>query len=138
MANAPEPWQPLLDTLAPLLSGWPSPEWAWDPRLECATSPFEVSLAPRVRGALDPVLPAEWTATTITDAPEGVRALSTRSGNLRANQLLLTAPEVAGMFPFALWWPWGDGSRVSVRVGIATAERPKELSASIRALFGLP
>ncbi|HUG37588.1 MAG TPA: hypothetical protein VML54_11590 [Candidatus Limnocylindrales bacterium] len=138
MAASPEPWQPLLDALAPLRSGWPAPDWTWDPRLECATSPFDVSLAPRVRDALAPALPAEWTATSISGAPDGVRALSTRSGSLRANQLLLTGPEVAGMFPFALWWPWGDGARVSVRVGIASAERPKELSASIRALFGLP
>jgi hypothetical protein len=138
MATPPAPWQPLLDTLAPLPSGWPSPEWTWDARLECATSPFAVSLAPRVRGALAPALPAEWTAATIGGAPEGVRALSTRSGSLRANQLLLTGPEVAGMFPFALWWPWADGAKVSVRLGIAAAERPKELSASLRALFGLP
>ena len=80
----------------------------------------------------------EWTAATIAGAPEHVRALATRSGTLRANQLLLTGLEVGDMFPFALWWPWGDGTRVSVRVGIAAAaERPKELSASIRSLFGL-
>ena len=114
MSLSGEPWQPILDTLAQLRAGWPSPEWTWDPRLECATSSFEVSLVP------------------------GVRPLSERCGSLRSNQLLLTGHGVAGMFPFALWWPWGEGSKVSVRLGIMSADRPKEISPRVRAVFGIP
>lgn len=138
MSLSGEPWQPILDTLARLRAGWPSPEWTWDPRLECATSSFEVSLVPGVRTVLGAAVPTEWAEVTIAAAPEGVRALSDRCGSLRSNQLLLTGNGVAGMFPFALWWPWGDGSKLSVRIGIESADRPKELSLRIRAVFGIP
>ena len=31
------------------------------------------------------------------------------------------------MLPFAMWWPWGDNSKISVRLSIANSDRPKEL-----------
>ena len=135
MATFGEPWQPILDTLAALPAAWPSPEWTWDSRLECVTSLLAVALVPTARAALDAVVPATWTSVTIATAPDTVRALSERCGGLWPGQLLLSGDVVAGMFLFALWWPWGDGSRVSVRLGIANPPRPKELSPLVRALF---
>lgn len=138
MSLSAEPWQPILDALAQLRAGWPAPEWTWDPRLECATSSFEASLIPGVRAVLDTAVPTEWTDVSIAAAPEDVRALSERCGSLRSNQLVLTGHTAAGMFPFALWWPWGDGSKVSVRLGIWGTDRPKELFSHIRAVFRIP
>jgi len=41
------------------------------------------------------------------------------------------------MTPFAMWWPWGDGSRVSIRLGVAGSDRSKELYPLVRSLFGI-
>ncbi len=39
------------------------------------------------------------------------------------------------MHLFGLWWPWGDGATISLRVGVANCDRPTELYPQIRALF---
>jgi hypothetical protein len=137
MPTSAEPWQPLLDSLGKVQSAWPSPEWTWDQRFKCVASSFVAGVAPALRGILSSVFPSEWTSVSFSTAPEDVRALAERCGDLRPGQLLLTGNSVAGMMPFAMWWPWGDGTQISVRLGIANCDRPKELYPLVRALFGI-
>jgi hypothetical protein len=137
MSTAGEPWQPILDSLAPLRSGWSTDPWSWDHRLKCVTSSFREDLAAGARAALTRVVPVEWTSSSISGAPAAVAELAQRGGGLRPGQRLLTAEAVAGMIPYALWWPWGDQSMVSVRLGIANCDRPKDLYPALRALFGI-
>jgi hypothetical protein len=132
-----EPWQPLLDRLAVLGEAWPVSGWTWDHRFKCVTSAIPVDAEPAARALLAAVVPAEWTQASFPTAPEAVRALSARCGDLRTGQLLFTGEAVEGMTPFAMWWPWGDGSNISVRLGIAGSDRPKELYPLVRALFGI-
>jgi hypothetical protein len=137
MSTSANPWQSIFDTLTKLRGGWPSSEWTWDPRFECLTSSFDSADVPRARSVLDTAVPVEWSSTTIADAPEAVSALAKRCGGLRPGQLLRSGDDVAGLLLFALWWPWGDGSKVSVRFGITGADRPKEMSPQLRALYGV-
>jgi len=129
--------RPILEALGALRTAWPSPEWTWDARLDCATSSFETALVPRVRAALTPVLAHEWSAESLATAPSEVEALARQAGGLRAGQLLFSGEAAGGLSPFALWWPWGDGAKVSVRLGIAAADRPPDLTRQLRAVFGL-
>jgi len=137
MSTSAEPWQPILDTLTSLHADWPSPAWSWDPRFKCVTSSVASVLEPRIRTILAAATPSEWSPTSFTSAPDGVRALAERCGDLRPGQLLMTSDPVAGMLLFAMWWPWGDGSTISVRLGVANCDRPKELYPLVRALFGI-
>lgn len=137
MSTPAEPWQPLLDTYAALRTGWPSSDWSWDHRLKCTVSSFTADLAPAARTALEPVMTGDWTSSTLPSAPEPLRVLAEKCGGLRPGQRLLTGDAVAGLIPYALWWPWGDGSMVSVRLGIANSDRPKELYPLLRAVFGI-
>lgn len=137
MAPSVEPWQPLLDAFAQLRAGWPGAEWTWDPRFKCLTSSLPTAQAPAARAALLPVAGSEWTAESFPAAPLEVRALEERCGDLRPGQLLFTGAPVSGMVPFAMWWPWGDGAKVSVRLSIANSDRQKELYPLLRALFGI-
>jgi hypothetical protein len=137
MSTSIEPWQPLLDTLATLPPGWPGSPWSWDGRFKCVTSSFNKAIGDRVRAATVEALPGEWTAATIDSAADPIRALANRFGGLREGQLFLAGESVAGMRLFALWWPWGDGSTISVRIGIANSDRPTELYPLVRALFGI-
>ena len=138
MSTSAEPWQPILDTLAKLRADWPAPDWTWDPRFKCVTSSVAAVLEPRIRTALVAATPSEWSPTSFATAPDSVRALAERCGDLRPGQLLMTGDLVAGMLVFAMWWPWGDGSTISVRLGVANCDRPKELYPLVRALFGIP
>jgi hypothetical protein len=137
MSTSVEPWQPILDVLGGLRAAWPVADWTWDPRFKCVTSSFAASFIPAAREVLTGTVPTEWTAATVVSAPDDVRALSDRYGGLRPGQLLFTGEKVAGMNLFALWWPWGDGSMLSIRIGIANAQRPTELYPLVRSLFGI-
>jgi hypothetical protein len=135
MVTSPEPWQPLLDGLSKLRTEWPGTGWGWDPRFKCVASSFGKEIAERAREAMSGVLDREWSAATIASAPEDVRALSGRYGGVRSGQLLFTGVPVDGMSLYALWWPWGDGATISLRVGVANCNRPTELFPLVRAVF---
>lgn len=137
MATSVEPWQPILDALTQLRAAWPARDWTWDHRFKCATSAIPGDAAASAKTTLLAATPSEWDAASFATAPEGVRALAERCGDLRPGQALFSAAPVAGMTLFAMWWPWGDGSRVSIRLGIAGSERQKELFPLLRELFGI-
>jgi hypothetical protein len=136
MSSPSEAWQPLLDGLGRLRVAWPGGGWSWDPRFKCVTSSFGKDIADRARASMAGVLDGEWSSTTINQAPDETRTLAARFGGVRDGQLLFTGDVVEGrMHLFALWWPWGDGTTVSLRVGVANCDRPTELYPQIRALF---
>jgi hypothetical protein len=137
MSTSAEPWQPILDALTTLRTGWPSSDWTWDHRLKCAVSSFAADLVPAASASLNAIVAADWTSSTLPTATDDIRALADRCGGLRPGQRLLTGTAVAGLLPYALWWPWGDGSMISVRLGIANSDRPKELFPQLRAVFGI-
>lgn len=137
MPTSDEPWQPLLTAFGQLREAWPAREWSWDHRFKCVTSSLPMDTAGALQRLLDAVVPSRWTDQSFPSAPAEVQSLRERCGDVRPGQALLTGPSVAGMTPFAMWWPWGDGSKVSVRLGIAGSDRPKELYPLVRALFGI-
>jgi hypothetical protein len=135
MANSPEPWQPLLDSLERLRSQWPGGGWAWDARFKCVASSFDKEIAERARAAMAGVLDSEWTATSISGSPPDVRALAGRYGGIRTGQMMFTGAAADGMYLFGLWWPWGDGATISLRVGVANCHRPTDVYPTVRAVF---
>jgi hypothetical protein len=137
MSSVVEPWQPLLDGLARVRADWPASDWIWDQRFKCVSSSLPIELESSLRPILAPIVPSMWTPESFAKAPDEVRILQQRCGDLRPGQLLFTGSAVAGMVPFAMWWPWGDASKVSVRLGIANSDRPKDLYPLVRALFGI-
>ena len=136
MATPTEAWQPLLDGLERLREAWPGTGWSWDPRFKCVTSSFGKEIAERARAAMAGILDGEWSPDSINQAPDEIRTLAARFGGVRSGQLLFTGELVGGpMHLFALWWPWGDGATISLRVGVANCDRPTELYPQVRAVF---
>ena len=113
-----DPWQPMLESFARLRQKWPRRGWSWDPRLNCCTSSFSVDVESQARTIAREALPVEWVVSTLASAPPRVRDLADRSGGLRSGQALLSFGPVAGVLAYGLWWPWGDGVTVSLRVGL--------------------
>ena len=138
MQTLPEPWQPLLDSLVKLRDGWPGVGWGWDARFRCVSSSFDKKIAARVLELTAATLQTQWTTDNFAAAPDDVRVLAERYGGVRAGQMVLAGSDVVvGMRLFGLWWPWGDGSTISLRLGIANSDRPNELFPQLRALFGV-
>lgn len=136
-SNVPSQGNPLIDLLAKVQSAWPSAEWSWDQRHSCATSVLASKAQNEARSQLQQALPHEWNTDNVGKAADDVRGLADLCGGLRPGQLLLSGEPVNGSWPYGLWWPWGDGSAISIRLGIATGAVPDvKLSSALRQLFG--
>ena len=67
-----------------------------------------------------------------------MRALAETCGGLRASQELLWGGGGEGAGAFGLWWPWGDGTTVTLRIGLHDIDQPKVRYPRLRDVFGIP
>jgi hypothetical protein len=137
---ASDPWQELFEGLERLKAKWPAPDWTYDRRLKCVASSIPISLEAAARAAMTEVLPTSFSAQTLPGAPESVRKLAEGCGGVRSSQLLFWggASGSSGPGAFGLWWPWGDGTTVSLRIGLHDVDLPKERYPKLRDIFGIP
>jgi hypothetical protein len=137
MTTSAESWQSLFEGLAKVREGWPVKEWGWDGRLRCVSSSISAEAEPAARGAIAAALPTEWTSATLAGAPENVRALADRCGGLRPGQALLSTPSTGGPAAYGLWWPWGDGTAISLRIGLTDFDPVDKPYPRLRETFGV-
>jgi hypothetical protein len=71
-----------------------------------------------------------WTMKSIDAAPQALREMCDKTGGLREGQRLLAGTQDS---LFGLWWPWGNGQTITLRIGFSSAEATPRL----RALFGV-
>jgi hypothetical protein len=129
-------WQPLIDSLIRLRDSWPAPPWSWDNRFRTIASPFAHDLEPKARASAMHAFPRGWTAKSLDAAPQALRALAERTGGLRAGQRLLAGDEISGAGLYGLWWPWGGGETITLRIGIVDLDVAVDPFPRIRELFG--
>lgn len=123
-------WQPMIDRLGKLKATWPGSAWTWDGRFSTVASQFTAALEPAVRASAVLALTRGWTVKTLASAPEALRELCERTGGLRAGQRLLAGDSDE---LFGLWWPWGSGENITLRIGVSVAE----VTPRLRATFGV-
>ncbi|MBA3820635.1 MAG: hypothetical protein H0X17_17215 [Deltaproteobacteria bacterium] len=129
-------WEPVFEKLRLLRAGWPGPSWEWDMRFATLSSSFVIAHEPAARAAANHVLTYAWTQATLPTAPAGLRAICGRTGGLRAGQLLM-AGKVGGIVMYGLWWPWGGGAKVTLRLGIGECAVDEAPFPMVRELFGV-
>jgi hypothetical protein len=130
-------WKTLSPGLSELRAKWPMRGWTWDTRFNCISSSFATHLADEARHAAELAFPVRWTSATIKKAPARVLDLAERTGGVRDGQQVLTAGDPDRLFAYGLWWPWGGGVNVSLRVGLAELEAEDEPYPQFRTLFGV-
>jgi hypothetical protein len=130
-------WQDLFDRLGRMKETWPTRGWEWDARFGCCTSAFTVDQEAAARAATALALPTEWTSATIGEAPPPLRDLVERAGGVRRGQRVLSHGPLEGLTAYGLWWPWGNGKVVSLRVGLADVDPQHEPYLQLRNLFGV-
>ena len=129
--------QLLLDSLTRLRDSWPSPPWTWDGRFHTIAASFKKEQEPQVRTSAMNAFPRGWTVKSLENAPPEMQAIADRTGGLRAGQRLLAGDPMFAPKLFGLWWPWGGGETITLRIGIADAEPAGESLTAIRELFGV-
>jgi hypothetical protein len=96
--------------------------WEWDDYVGAALAPFPTRDAPAVHALLSKHFAQRWHPETIAGASAAIRALAESFGGLRTGQELFASEPNDGVTLFGCWWPWGNGERVSIRIGLAGAE----------------
>jgi hypothetical protein len=132
-----DPWHDLLASLTKLRDSWPAPPWTWDARFCTVASSFAIELEPAVRTSAVHAFPRGWTLKSLDAAPPALRALCDRTGGLRARQRLLAGDEATAPGLYGLWWPWGSGDKITLRIGIADLGAAADPVPRIRELFGV-
>lgn len=113
--------------------GWPGSPWEWDGRLECVLSTVATAHAPQAQAQLISTLPAVWTAASLGAAPALIQQICARTGGLLPQQQAFSGELPEGVFAYGLWWPWGSGANVSIRLGVTH----ESVLPAVRAAFGV-
>lgn len=101
--------QPLFHDLNGIMS------FKWDDWVGSILAEFSVEQKDTVRLILDQFLPVAWDKTNIGTAPQVIQALDQRLGGVRYAQLLFNSEPSADAFVFCAWWPWSNGTHISLR-----------------------
>jgi hypothetical protein len=138
MGSGNEVWDAIFAALERLKGRWPGGDWTYDRRLKCASSSIPLAREADARAAIVEALPVSFSVDTLPSAGAGVRSLVEKCGGLRAAQLVFWGGGDDTPGAFGLWWPWGDGTTVSLRIGLHDVDVPKERYPRLRDVFGIP
>ena len=97
---------------------WIKGGFSWDSRFSCVASSFSVELEAEARAVALRFFPNEWTSKTVVNAPNAVREIAENTGGVRPDQRLYTGDTSGRLIVFGLWWPWGDETTISLRIGL--------------------
>jgi len=136
MISADDGWGAVFDSLVRLRDSWPAQGWSYDRRLKCVVSSIPMTSANAAQSAIAPAMAGAWTDATLSAAPTSVRSAAEACGGLREAQKIFASEAPFGAF--GLWWPWGDGNTVSLRIGLHGVDLPKERYPRLRDVFGIP
>jgi len=114
--------------------------WEWDGGFSAALAVATDPQHHAVLAALEELFAERWDHQRVREAPARIARLCADCGGLRPGQLMLTLEPDDDPLLFVLWWPWGCGTKVSLRVGCeATADEARALEplALLKRCFGI-
>ena len=116
-------------------------EWKWDSRFNTALAEFVAEKTEDVKEILDKIFTEVWETTNIIGAPDNVKTIDYLFGSLMYGQQLLTTDPKQNLILYCIWWPWGNGETVSIRIGHYNADQPEleneEATKKFQEWFGL-
>jgi hypothetical protein len=124
------PHQELFAALARLRAAWPQRGWSYDNRFQCVASSFSADQATTARTLVTTLFPYIWTSRTLATAPAMFAQIAERTGGVRSAQQLLGADPVGRLVPYGLWWPWEEGTTISLRIGLDNASMAETIEFS--------
>lgn len=115
--------------------------WEWDHRFGGVLAAFESEDKDRVSAVITAQFPQAWDGVSVNDATEDVSSAMERFGGLHPGQRLYVADLNENTMLFGLWWPWSNGTTISIRLiphspGAQEFEA-EELHAAMKPIFGL-
>ena len=96
----------------------PAYKWQWDDRFDVALISFDKADKENILSAVLSEFMKQWDHKSIGKAAKQVQKLVKSIFDIKPGQLIFTTDESMSCVLLAAWWPWGDGSTFSIRVGI--------------------
>ena len=107
-------------------------QWCWDEKFNTALVVFDKCDRDVIYIPITQEFDTQWDFTTIEKSPPRFYTYFNRVFGVVPGQKVFTSTNASGTILFAVWWPWGDGEKISLRVGlheddkIADPDRLKE------------
>lgn len=94
--------------------------WTWDERYNTVVGEFPREHANAVTKVLESYFSAMWDSDVIGSASELEQSVNAALGGIDEGQALYTTDPSFGDMIFCAWWRWSNGSRFSLRIGVAS------------------
>jgi oxalate decarboxylase/phosphoglucose isomerase-like protein (cupin superfamily) len=91
-------------------------KWKYDDFHNVMLAEFSVDKHDQVLFTLQQILPISWDAKTIKKAPGEVKHYAGAFSKLVKQQKLFSTNIERGPKVMVVWWPWGHGATISVRL----------------------
>ena len=108
-------------------------EWKWDGRFDTALAEVSSDQANVIQARLEAEMASCLDAALTRGASEAIQQIVRRLGGLMPGQKLFASNRESTDFIFCAWWPWGNGQRVSIRIGFISQDLLAEEAASLKA-----
>lgn len=116
-------------------------KWQWDDRFNVALVVFEKKDIEKIFSTVINEFMAKWEAKTIAKASKFIRKLVKSIFDIKPGQVIFTSDEKLSAVLLAAWWPWDNGSNVSLRIGIYPVNKDEvdeeELIVNLKDWFNL-
>jgi hypothetical protein len=90
--------------------------WHWDDRFNAIVSEVKIENVKQVVEALEKYFDHYWDEKTIAQAPGKIQSLATKVGGVRSGQRLYTSDPDSDVILLSTFWPWQNGTKVSIRM----------------------
>jgi hypothetical protein len=109
--------------------------WCWDEVFGTALVVFDRSDLDLVYIPMTLEFDAQWDMDSIDRAPPHFASYFNSVFGIMPGQKIFTAANGDGLILFAVWWPWGDGAKISLRVGLFSPADVKLARHRVKALL---
>ena len=92
--------------------------WSWDNRLKTAMVVFDKEEMDVVYIPITLEFDTRWDYATIESSPPHFYEYFKREFGIIPGQKIFASTDGSDTILFAVWWPWGDGNKISLRVGL--------------------
>ena len=100
--------------------------WYWDERFNTATVVIDDTEKDLILFPITQEFERQWNIANIGDVPEPFFRYFKNVFGIIPGQKTFTSQTGDGTVLFAVWWPWGNGRKISLRVGLFCPQSAKE------------
>ncbi len=113
----------------------------WDDRFETVLIEFATEKKKDLRTILDQFYTHVWDESNIDGVKGIVAEINEYFGGVRNGQLIFTTDPKKDLIFFCAWWPWGNGSLISIRfaphIQSLSEKKMEKIIKQFRMLFNL-